>query len=349
MQSTCLKTSNKKVLYSGLYSKMIHDNTLNDIRESHLKCVEYEIGMFLSLLTKEDEINDVRAAIATRRDSELIFDIANSTNKAAIYNILSYAGMTFDDVSFESQNDEVGPADVVIYATNRHKEQKKIGLSIKYDNDVICNYTGKDLLSENQINSLKERLSDYANRYLSEMVDRFGSFQEWHRVRFETKQKIQSGVTNEYIDLIRDAVIENWNSMSQESKDSFLYKVYRTDSPLDYWIYSFQKKGKFILCTNPPYIRKSAYSRVSIGKVAGQYLGFYLDNRLIGKTQVKFNNGILEKYKSKRYMDAKKMGNLEQVNAILNEFAEKGQGIVVEGIPLKFGMPFNSWNFEISY
>lgn len=321
---------------------MIHTNTLNEIRESHLKCVEYEIGMFLSLLTNEDEINEVRAAIAARHDSELIFDIANSTNKTAIFNILSYAGMTFDDVSFESQNDDVGPADVVIYATNRHKEQKKIGLSIKYDNDVICNYTGKDLLSDNQISSLRERLPHFANRYLSEMVDRFGSFHEWYRIRFETTQKVTSEVTNEYIDLIRDAVIERWNTITQDCKDSFLYKVYRTDSPLDYWIYSFQKKGKFILCTNPPYIRRSAYSRVSIEKIAGQYLGFFLDNRLLGKTQVKFNNGILEKYKSKPYIDALISGNQELASAIVNRFVEKGKGMVVEGVPLKFGTPFTS-------
>lgn len=25
------------------------------------------------------------------------------------------------------------------------------------------------------------------------------------------------------------------------------------------------------------------------------------------------------------------------------------KGIVVEGIPLKYGMPFTSWNFEFSY
>lgn len=328
---------------------MLHPDTLNEIRESHLKCVEYEIGLFLCLLTNPDEIEAVINAASTREDYKKILGIANNANKEAILNILSYAGMSLQDVSFESQNDEVGPADVVVYASNRHGENKKIGLSVKYDNDVICNYTGRDILTEEQISNLQEQLPAFANRYLNEMTERFGSFEEWYRIRFETNQKIASDVTNEYIDLVRDAVVDRWAIMSQEEKDEFLYKVYRTDSPLDYWIYSFQKKGKFILCTNPPYIRRSAYPRVTIEKIAGQYLGFFLDGQLLGKTQVKFNNGIFERYTSKPYKDAIEAGNNELANSIFARYAAQGKGIMVEGKPLRYGVPFTSWNFEISY
>ena len=83
---------------------MLHENTLNEIRESHLNCIEYEIGMFLCLLTQEDERNAVIDAIYSRNDYNTILEIANSANKESILNILSYAGMSFDDVSFESQN-----------------------------------------------------------------------------------------------------------------------------------------------------------------------------------------------------------------------------------------------------
>lgn len=328
---------------------MLHENTLNEIRESHLNCVEYEIGMFLCLLTKENERNAVIDAIHSRNDCNTILEIANSANKESILNILSYAGMSFDDVSFESQNDNVGPADIVIYATNRHHEKKKIGISIKYNNDVIYNYSGANLLAEEQITYLRSRLPEYANRFLDEMIAKFGSFNEWYRIKFERHQRIASLVTNEYIDLVRDAVVERWNTMNQEDKDAFLYKVYRTDSPLDYWIYSFQKRGKFILCTNPPYIRRSAYSKVTIKKIAGQYIGFYLDEKILGKTQVKFNNGILEKYTSKRYHDALKGNNFQLASSILERYVEQGKGMIVEGIPLKFGTPFTSWNYEISY
>lgn len=328
---------------------MLHPDTLNEIRVSHLKCVEYEIGLFLCLLTNPDEIEAVINAASTREDYKKILGIANNANKEAILNILSYAGMSLLDVSFESQNDEVGPADVVVYASNRHGENKKIGLSVKYDNDVICNYTGRDILTEEQISNLQEQLPAFADRYLNEMIERFGSFEEWYRIRFETNQKIASEVTNEYIDLVRDAVVDRWTIMSQEEKDEFLYKVYRTDSPLDYWIYSFQKKGKFILCTNPPYIRRSAYPRVTIEKIAGQYLGFFLDGQLLGKTQVKFNNGIFERYTSKPYKDAIEAGNNELANSIFAQYAAQGKGIMVEGKPLKYGVPFTSWNFEISY
>lgn len=328
---------------------MLHPDTLNQIQESHLKCVEYEIGLFLCLLTNPEEIEAVINAASTREDYKKILGIANNANKEAILNILSYAGMSLLDVSFESQNDEVGPADVVVYALNRHGENKKIGLSVKYDNDVICNYTGRDILTEEQISNLQEQLPAFANRYLDEMTERFGSFEEWYRIRFDTNQKIASDVTNEYIDLVRDAVIDRWAIMSQEEKDEFLYMVYRTDSPLDYWIYSFQKKGKFVLCTNPPYIRRSAYPRVTIEKIAGQYLGFFLDGQLLGKTQVKFNNGIFERYTSKPYKDAIEAGNNELANLIFARYEAQGKGIMVEGKPLKYGVPFTSWNFEISY
>lgn len=303
----------------------------------------------MCLLTNPDEIEAVINAASTREDYKKILGIANNANKEAILNILSYAGMSLLDVSFESQNDEIGPADVVVYASNRHGENKKIGLSVKYDNDVICNYTGRDILTEEQISNLQEQLPAFADRYLNEMIERFGSFEEWYRIRFETNQKIASEVTNEYIDLVRDAVVDRWAIMSQEEKDEFLYKVYRTDSPLDYWIYSFQKKGNFILCTNPPYIRRSAYPRVTIEKIAGQYLGFFLDGQLLGKTQVKFNNGIFERYTSKPYKDAIEAGNNELANSIFARYAAQGKGIMVEGKPLKYGVPFTSWNFEISY
>lgn len=328
---------------------MLHNNTLDDISTSNLPCIEYEIGMFLCLLTKADEIEAVRNAASVRNDYQKILSIANNTNKEAIFNILSYAGMTFNDVSFETQNDDVGPADIVIYATNRHGEQKKIGVSVKYDNDCICNYTGRDILTKEQIAELKNRIPEFADRYLQEMVDRFGSLREWLRIRFNTNQKISSTITNQYIDLVRDAVIERWSVMTDKEKDKFLYKVYQTDSPLDYWIYSFQKRGKFILCTNPPYIRRSAYSRVTIDKIAGQYLGFFLDGQLLGKTQVKFNNGIFERFSSKTYLKAIESGNQELANEIVKKLVEAGKGKVVDGTPLKYGSPFTSWNFEISY
>jgi hypothetical protein len=328
---------------------MLYESTLNEIRTSNLPCIEYEIGMFLCLLTNPVEIKAVKDAASTRSDYKRIMEIANVTNKDAIHNILSYAGMNLVDVSYESQNDEVGPADIVIHATNRHREKKKIGISVKYDNDCICNYTGRDILTEDQISGLKELIPEYAEKYLREMVGRFGSFKEWYRIRFNTKQKVPSTITSEYIDLIRDAVINRWESMTNEEKDRFLYKVYRTDSPLDYWIYSFQKKGKFILCTNPPYIRRSAYSRVTVNKIAGQYLGFYLDKQLLGKTQIKFNNGILERYSTKKLKEAQESKDQTTINRILSSLIAERQGIVIEGIPLKYGKPFTSWNYEISY
>lgn len=328
---------------------MLHENTLQEIRDSQLPCIEYEIGMFLRLLANPAEYEAADFAASSRADYNKIKEIEQNTSEEAIKNILTYAGMTFEDVSFETQNDDVGPADIVIYARNRHREAKKIGVSVKYDNDCIYNYTGRALLTEEQIGSLEHLLPQYVHMYLDEMIERFGSFDAWYQTRFHSRNKISSEVTNRFIGLVRDAVVLRWQEMSHEEKDEFLYKVYRTDSPLDYWIYSFQKRDKFILCTNPPYIRRSSYDRVTVLPIAGQYIGFYLDNQLLGKTQIKFNNGILERYETKTLKRAMEQHDTHQINEILNTFQRRGMGIVVEGKPLKYGNPFTSWNFEISY
>lgn len=333
---------------------MLHDNTLHEIRTSNLPCIEYEIGMFLCLLSNQNEVEAVLEAASARDDFDKIQNIVNVTNKEAILNILSYAGMRFDDVSFETQNDDVGPADIVIYSTNRHHEQKRIGVSVKYDNDCIYNYTGRELLTEEQITRLQSLIPVYANLYLEEMIGRFGSFEEWYQARIDRTNPRRnllrdSDSTNQFIDLVRDEVLNHWALMSQEEKDTFLYNVYRTDSPLDYWIYSFQKRDKFILCTNPPYIRRSSYPRVTIRKIASQSIGFYLDNQLLGKTQVKFNDGILEKYQTVTLTNAMQTNDEARVDDILHRFVERGIGLVRNGIPLKFGKPFTSWNFTISY
>lgn len=328
---------------------MINPETLNCIRECHLKCFEYEVGLFLCLLTKPNEIADVLAAVATRDDYNKILEVSNNVNKQSILSILSYAGMELEDVSLESQNDAVGPADIVITARNRHGETKKIGISVKYNNEVICNYTGRDILTEEQIEDLNAMLPQFGERYIHEMTERFGTFEEWYRIRFNTKQKIQSAVTNEFIDLVRNSVVERWEVMSEEKKEQFLHKVYHTDSKIDYWIFSFQKNGKFVLSTNPPYLRRAEYSRVTIEKEASQYLVFKIDGKKIGKTQVKFNNGIFERYTSKSYNDAIENGDEERADQILRRYINRGKGTIVEGKPLKYGNPFTSWNFEISF
>lgn len=328
---------------------MLHPNTLQEIRESQLPCIEYEIGMFLRLLDRQNEYEEADQAASTRNDYAKIKEIEQNTSEEAIKNILTYAGMTLEDVSFETQNDEVGPADIVIYARNRHRETKKIGVSVKYDNDCIYNYTGRELLTEEQIEFLEGLLPGYVQNYLVEMIERFGNFDNWFQTRFNSRTRITSEVTNQYISLVRDAVVSRWQEMTHDEKDEFLYKVYRTDSPLDYWIYSFQKRGRFILCTNPPYIRRSSYDRVTVQPIASQYIGFFLDNQLLGKTQIKFNNGILERYETKTLVNAIGQNDVRKVQEILDAFQRKGMGIVVEGKPLKYGNPFTSWNFEISY
>ena len=122
--------------------------------------------------------------------------------------------------------------------------------------------------------------------YIKEMSDKYGDINNWFRKRKP------SSITDEYIDLIRDAVIENWSNITD--KPNLLSALFHSDSPIEFWVITYNKNG-YILKTEPATVEVSRAQDIIIRKYQTSYVAFYLNDRMIGRMQIKFNNGFIEK------------------------------------------------------
>ena len=293
---------------------MLYNNTLDEIRSNINTGVEYEIALFYMLLKNNpSEQTKVMDALNSRYDASKIKSIISQTDTTAIEKALEKRGLTLDDVSFETQNDEVGPADIVMFVSNG-VTVSKIGLSVKYANTCTLNVTGRNFITDSQRAQLKEQLPTYTKKYIREMKKKYGDVGNWFRKRKASK------TTDKFIDLIRDAVIANWDNV--ENKTSLLSALFHTDSPIEFWVVTYDNRG-FSLKTKPQTIDMSRANDVTIGKYQTSYVAFYLDGTMVGHMQVKFNNGFIEKCK------------------------KKNPDVVCQGIEMAYGQPFSSWNFSV--
>ena len=294
---------------------MLYDYTLSEISVNINTGVEYEIALFYVLLSiKPNEQTQVMKAIQGRWDAAKVKSIISYTNPRVITDALQRCGLTLHDVSFETQNDEVGPADVVMHTKDSTGKSSKIGLSIKFANTCTLNVTGRNFITDAQISQLRSLLPTYTKRYIQEMTDTYGSVTNWFRMRKPSK------MTDAYIDLIRDEIIKNWPNV--KNKTTLLSALFHSDSPIEFWVITYTDKG-YSLKTKPQTIDMSRAGDVKVGKYQTSYVAFYLDNIMVGHMQVKFNNGFVEKCK-KAHPD-----------------------VVCEGVAMAYGQPFSSWNFSV--
>lgn len=292
---------------------MLYPNTLEEIRNNINPGVEYEIALFYCLLLNANEKSLVRNAYKLRPDADKIDSIIARTNTKSILKAIDDKNLIFTDCSFETQNDEVGPADIVITAVGFCTEEK-IGISVKYANTCTLNVTGMRFITAQQKNVLKTQLAAYTIKYVEEMSSTYGAVENWFRKRKP------SSTTDEYIDLIRNAVIDNWSHISD--KEELLRNLYHADSPIEYWVYEYTNTS-FKLNTHPVKINSSLAQQIKVAKYQTSFIAFYLNGQRIGHMQVKFNNGFVEKCKKAK------------------------PDLVVEGIPMAYGKPFSSWNFSV--
>lgn len=289
---------------------MFYKNTLNEIQHNINTGVEYEIALFYVLLPKEEEKRQVLTAINLRDNADCIKQIIERTDKNIICNALAKQNLVYTDCSFETQNDKVGPADIVLYLSNG----EKLGLSVKYDNTCTLNVTGMRFISKQQKDELQKLLKKYTILYINEMQHQYGSVNNWFRLRKPSK------TTDDFIDQIRNAVIDNWNSIND--KIELFQNLYHANSPIDYWVVEYTKKS-IAINAQPTKITADQANKVTVEKYQTSYIVFYLDGIRIGHMQIKFNNGFLERCK------------------------KQNPDIVVEGVPMSYGKPFSSWNFSI--
>ena len=294
---------------------MLYSSTLLEVSNNINTGVEYEIALFYKLLKNQpNEQTQVMNAINRRYDVAKVKSIIAETDTSSIERALSAAGFVLVDASFETQNDEVGPADIVMHVTNRSGQKKKIGLSVKYANTCTLNVTGRNFITDAQIAQLRGQLPRYTDMYIREMTNAYGNVNNWFRKRKP------SNTTDQYIDLIRDAVIANWRNV--RNKTTLLSALFHSDSPIEFWVVTYGNYG-YTLKTKPQTIDMSRANDVTVGKYQTSYVAFYLDGIMVGHMQVKFNNGFVEKCK------------------------KFNPDVVCQGVEMAYGQPFSSWNFSV--
>lgn len=293
---------------------MLYSSTLSEISNNINTGVEYEIALFYKLLRgNPSEQTKVMAALSSRFDASKIKSIISQTDTTSIEKALKTRGLVLDDVTFETQNDEVGPADIVMLVSNG-VSKTKIGLSVKYANTCTLNVTGRNFITDNQISQLKSQLPVYTQKYIHEMVKKYGDVGNWFRMRKPSE------TTDTFIDLIRDAVIANWKNV--RNKTTLLSALFHSDSPIEFWVVTYGNNG-FTLKTKPQTIDMSRANDVTVAKYQTSYVAFYLDGIMVGHMQVKFNNGFIEKCK------------------------KTSPDVTYQGVRMAYGQPFSSWNFSV--
>lgn len=300
---------------------MLHHNTLFEIETNTNTGVEYEIALFYKLISNNaDELAQVKRAIKKRNDSAKVEEIISYTNTSKILTALRERGLTYKDASFETQNDEVGPADVVLFADDKSGKTQRIGLSIKFANTCTLNVTGRKFITDEQIRVLKEK---YITKYIPEfkvyMKATYGHAENWHRK--------QHPITERMIDEIRDAVILNWPKV--QNKVELMKNLFHDTSPIEFWVVNYSRTD-YALKTKPSTIDMSRANDVVVKKYQTSYVAFYVDDVRVGRMQVKFNNGFVESNFNHKGLRKKQTCDF-----------------IVDGLEFIYGQPFGSWNFSV--
>lgn len=294
---------------------MIDRNCLNDILTNYNTGIEYEIALFYRLCKACNlDTGQLIRHISRRSDADKIISISRYSNPSLILNLLSEKGLVLRDVSLETQNDNIGPADIVLSVTDAGNNAFPLGLSVKFRNTCTFNVTGRRFLTGTQISTLKKQLEDYTLSYIREMKKEWGDVGNWfHKRRTGT-------VTDKYIDLIRDAVILNWPNIKDKSQ--LVASLYHKDSPIKFWVVKYSNRS-YSVNPDPVFVNPENVNDIKVRKFHTSYIAFYLNDIKIGHMQVKFNNGFIEKCKKKH------------------------PDFVVDNIPMSYGHPFSSWNFSV--
>ncbi|WP_285269213.1 hypothetical protein [Kaistella rhinocerotis] len=276
--------------------------------------IEYEYALFYLLTTAEEKTLFMNSVINIHPYKDRIKSLITQINIGPI--LSSFNACSFNPSSYYlvTQDDSVGPSDLI--ATNKNGD--KIGLSVKYANSCQQNISGKHFLGKEDIDNIKPEFHKLCDEYIHEMTRAHGSIENWFRKR-KTSTK-----TDEIIDLIRDAVIEKWSSKSTEEKRLLMTRLLQADSPVKYFIVTFKTRANAlstVVRTDLEY--NLNYDAIILKKHQTSIISFEHNGAVLGHLQIKFNNGILEK------------------GTDSNSFC------TINGIKLRRGAPFTSWNFSL--
>lgn len=273
--------------------------------------IEYEIALFYCLLNK-DQKSHLTNHVIDRHPFKTKIQNCISGIRISDLKVLNIHEIV--DCCLTTQDDNVGPSDIVI-----HYSHRKIGLSVKYDNTCNVNISGKYFLNPYQIINLKRQLSTLKTDYLNEMSVKYGNHESWFR-----KRK-RSEIVDGFIDLIRDAVIENWSVLTISQKREIIKMFLQLDSPIPYYIVKIGRisRGSFPIEFSGESMLNPDVSSITLEKHQTSYIEFKHQHERLGLLQVKFNNGFVEKSKGQTY------------------------DFMIGTEKVKFGAPFTSWNFTL--
>ena len=273
--------------------------------------VEYEFALYYLLLDNEFQNIFNKLTISNHIKKDKILQIIENQRDNVYQQILNQEYSLYKYVYLATQDDSVGPSDIVLYEND--KTGNVLGLSVKYNNGCNVNMSSSYFLTANDKEELKDIQKEFTHKHIEYQIDTKGNVTNWFRQRkFSTTQ-----YSNAIIDFIRDKVIDCWYN-GDINKQNIIDKLYQTDSPINYEVWKFTKKKLKVL--EKPKNDISA-NNIDVAKYRGSYIGFYNDENLICKMQVKFNNGILERATS-----------------------ETKDAICVDDVYMKMGDAFGSWN-----
>ncbi len=277
--------------------------------------IEYEYALLYLLINDSTQKSRFESlVIQAHQKRTKILSIIQKTHIINLKDILATHNFKNYDVFIATQNDELGPSDIIL----KNELDNVLGLSVKYENNCSLNISSRYFLSDKSINKGYELLEDACTNYINEMKVNYGDVNKWFRTN---KRSIH---TDKFISSIVQMVLSDWELKSPDEKDQLLKKLMHAGSSIDFWIIKFSKKssGFFLeVDTNP--VTTINHALVTLTQETSSYVGFKINQDLFGKMQVKFNNGILEKPKGKVF-----------------DYEENG-------LKMKKGDPFGSWNFSI--
>lgn len=273
--------------------------------------VEYEFALYYLLLDNEFQNIFNKLTISNHIKKDKILQIIENQRDNVYQQILNQEYSLYKYVYLATQDDSVGPSDIVLYEND--KTGNVLGLSVKYNNGCNVNMSSSYFLTANDKEELKDIQKEFTHKHIEYQIDTNGHVSNWFRQRKFSTTKYSNAI----IDFIRDKVIDCWYN-GDINKQNIIDKLYQTDSPINYEVWKFTKKKLKVL--EKPKNDISA-NNIDVAKYRGSYIGFYNDENLICKMQVKFNNGILERATS-----------------------ETKDAICVDDVYMKMGDAFGSWN-----
>jgi hypothetical protein len=292
----------------------ISPSEIQYLRNNHNTGIEFEYALFYLLNSQSNRTVFNREVIQYHSAKNRILGIIAKSEISELLFKLKALNKNSFVVFLATQVDEVGPADILL----RFSDMEFLGLSVKYQNNCTLNVSSKHFLTSRSVILLRSELRNSCQSYIAEMSLEYGQVNNWFRQRKTSKE------TDLFIDQVRDCVISDWNGKTLEEKKDLLNMLVHGDSPINFWVVKYMNKGdKFKLDLNTNPIKKVEASLVRLTKESSSYVGFRFNGELFGKMQVKFNNGILENAKGVTY-----------------DYA-------LEGVNMKAGDPFGSWNFSV--